>query len=94
MTATSDISELAAQVEYLTARLQQLTETTTVQRFSNPWLPLKEAAAVLHYPSAQALRQHLRKGRFPTDCYRAIPGPSGTRCKYLVNVEQYLKTLR
>lgn len=90
----SDIAWLVQQVEHLTARVDQLTRKAPVQPPSSPWLPLKTAAALLHYPSPQALRQHLRKGRIPPDCFRVIPGPTGQRCKYLVNVEQYLKSLR
>ena len=65
-----------------------------MERYEIPWLPLKEAAPLLHFPSPRALKNRILRGSFPPDCFRQMPSPSGKRHSYLVNVERYLKTLR
>jgi hypothetical protein len=82
------LSQLSAQLRLLTAQGQSL------QPKSSPWLPLREAAALLHFPSPRALKNRILKGGFPPDCYRQPPSPSGKCHSYLVNVYSYLKTLR
>ncbi len=60
---------------------------------ANPWLSLKEAAAVLRFKSARALKARIEKGQFPPNCVQKIPSPSGKRFGYLVNVQRYLRQL-
>ena len=59
----------------------------------NPWLGLPEAAALLRFKSARALKNRIKQGQFPPDCWRQIPTPSGKRHTYLIHVDRYLKTL-
>jgi hypothetical protein len=61
---------------------------------ASPWLPLREAAPLLHFKSPRALKARILRGGFPPDCFRQLPSPSGKRHSYLVNVERYLRTLR
>lgn len=91
--ASSEIAELTAQMARLSAQLQLLTAQGEPAQKPSPWLPLSRAAQLLHC-QPRALRRRILAARFPEACYRRIPGPSGKRCTYLVNVERYLKTLR
>ncbi|MEO1003036.1 MAG: hypothetical protein AAFX65_07995 [Cyanobacteria bacterium J06638_7] len=86
-------AELAAQIQQLTARLELLNAANPLPKPS-PWLPLGQAARMLHLKSARALKGRIQRGTFPPDCCRVIPSPSGKRNTYLVNVERYLKSLR
>jgi len=91
----SVVAELTAQLSQLSAQLRLLTaQGQPVAPKSSPWLPLKEAAPLLHFPSPRALKNRILRGSFPPDCFRQVPSPSGKRHSYLVNVERYLKTLR
>ena len=60
----------------------------------NPWLPLKEAASRLNFPSPRVLRNRIKNGQFPPECFRIDPTASGKTPKYLVHVERYIKLLR
>jgi len=90
-TTPIDLSEQLAQ---LSAQLRLLNATLhpRPQQQPSPWLPLREAAQLLHLKSPRALKARILRGGFPPDCYRQIA--SGKRHYYLVNVERYLKTLR
>jgi len=85
---TAQLSQLSAQLKLFTAQGQPPGPK------SSPWLPLKEAALLLHFSSARALKNRILHGSFPPDCFRQVPSPSGKRHSYLVNVERYLKRLR
>jgi hypothetical protein len=91
--ASSEIAELTAQVARLSAQLQLLTAQGEPAQRESPWLPLSKAAGLLHC-QPRALRRRIISARFPETCYRRVPGPSGKRSTYLVNVERYLKMLR
>jgi hypothetical protein len=94
-TVESVVAELTAQLSQLSAQLKLLTaQGQPAQQKSSPWLPLKEAAPLLHFPSPRALKNRILRGSFPPDCFRQVSSPSGKRHSYLVNVERYLKTLR
>jgi hypothetical protein len=89
------VADLTAQLSQLSAQLRLLTaQGQPVQQKSSPWLPLRDAAALLHFTSPRALKNRILRGSFPPDCYRQVPSPSGKRHTYLVNVERYLRTLR
>jgi hypothetical protein len=81
-------------VTELTAQLQQLSAQPQPAAKASPWLPLREAAPLLHCKSPRALKARILRGGFPPDCYRQLPSPTGKRHTYLVNVERYLRTLR
>ena len=85
---TDQLSRLSAQLKLLTAQHPSMAQK------SSPWLPLREAAQLLHIASPRALKYRIVRGGFPPDCYRRMPSPSGKRHGYLVNVERYLRTLR
>jgi hypothetical protein len=61
---------------------------------TSPWLPVKEAALRLNFRSARALRNRIKNGQFPPDCFREDPTSAGKSVKYLVHVERYIKQLR
>ena len=90
------VTELTAQLAQLSAQLKLLNAQKQPQpaHKASPWLPLREAAGLLHFKSPRALKARILRGGFPPDCYRQLPSPSGKRHSYLVNVERYLKTLR
>jgi hypothetical protein len=89
------VAELTAQLSQLSAQLKLLTaQGSPAPQKSSPWLPLKDAAPLLHFPSARALKNRILRGSFPPDCFRQLPSPSGKRHSYLVNVDRYLRTLR
>ena len=60
----------------------------------SPWLPLKEAAPCLNFRSARALRNRIKSGTFPPDCYCVDPTASSGMTRYLIHVERYIKKLR
>lgn len=90
------VAELTAQLAQLSAQLKLLNAQKQPQpaHKASPWLPLREAASLLHFKSPRALKARILRGGFPPDCYRQLLSPSGKRHTYLVNVERYLKTLR
>jgi len=89
------VAELTAQLSQLSAQLKLLTaQGKPAPQKSSPWLPLKEAAPLLHFPSPRALKSRILRGSFPPDCFRQVPSPSGRRHSYLINVDRYLRTLR
>ncbi len=90
------VAELTAQLAQLSAQLKLLNAQSQPQPSAkaSPWLPLREAAPLLHCKSPRALKARILRGGFPPDCYRQLPSPSGKRHSYLVNVERYLRTLR
>jgi hypothetical protein len=90
--ASPEIAELTAQITRLSAQLQLLTAQAQPPEKASPWLPLDKAAPLLHC-SPRSLRRRILANRFPEIAYRRIPGPSGKRSTYLVNVERYLRTL-
>lgn len=85
---SDQLAQVTAQLRLLNARIQPQSMAKP-----SPWLPLNEAARLLHYKSPRALRARILRGGFPPDCYRQLPSPSGKRHSYLVNVERYLRTL-
>jgi len=90
------VAELTAQLAQFSAQLKLLNAQSQPKSAhkASPWLPLREAAPLLHFRSPRALKARILRGGFPPDCYRQLPSPSGKRHSYLVNVERYLKTLR
>ncbi len=90
------VTELTAQLAQLSAQLKLLNAQNQPRPSSkpSPWLPLRDAAPLLHFRTPRALKARIVRGSFPPDCYRQLPSPSGKRHTYLVNVERYLKTLR
>lgn len=82
------IQQLSAEVALLKA--QQKKGPTQI----NPWIPLKNAASQLNFSSARALRNRIKNGLFPPDCYCVDPTASGKTPKYLIHVERYIKQLR
>jgi len=90
-----ELIELKEQISLLHAELK-LLNARRVGKPSiapSPWLPLKEASALLKFESPRALRQRIQCGQFPPDCCQKIPSPTGKRNIYLVNVQRYLKRL-
>ena len=92
---TSELIELKEQMAKVHAELKLLNAKTMgkQQPEPSPWLSLKDAAALLRFESARALRQRIRRGQFPPDCFQQISSPSGKRHVYLVHVQRYLKRL-
>jgi len=90
------IAEFSNQLAQLSAQLRLLTAQTNPQSTTkpSPWLPLKEAARLLHCKSPRALKARILRGGFPPNCYRQLPSSSGKRHTYLIHVERYLMTLR
>ncbi|MGB5134013.1 MAG: hypothetical protein WBN89_02435 [Prochlorococcaceae cyanobacterium] len=89
------MAELSNQLSRLSAQLTLLhARQAPPQQQTSPWLPLAEAAELLHFSSPRALKSRILRGSFPPDCYRQLPSPSGKRRSYVVNVERYLKSLR
>ena len=76
----SVVADLTAQLSQLSAQLRLLTaQGPSVRSKSSPWLPLREAAELLHFSSPRALKYCIVRGGFPPDCYRRMPSPSGKR---------------
>lgn len=89
------VAELNEHLAQLSAQLRLMTaQQSGGQVTASPWLPLREAAQLLRFPSSRSLRNRITRGAFPPDCYRQVPTPTGRRHSYLVNVERYLKSLR
>ena len=91
----SALIELKEEMAMLSAQLKLLNAKQPGKQplEASPWLPLTEAAELLRFISARALRDRIRRGQFPPDCYKQIPSTSGKRHIYLVNVQRYLKQL-
>jgi hypothetical protein len=90
----ADLSTLSQSIEQLKAEMALLkAQRVRGQVPVSPWLPLKEASIRLHFSSPRALRNRIKNGQFPPDCYQQIPSTSGKRHVYLINVESYLKKL-
>lgn len=90
-----NISAIHQELRQLTAEVALLKAQSTGRKHTDsPWLPLKDAAARLNYKSARALRNRIRNGHFPPDCYRIDPTASERVTRYLVHVERYIKQLR
>jgi hypothetical protein len=91
----ADFTNLNQKIQQLNAEVALLKaqQSLGVKRRS-PWLPLKEAACLLNFCSARALRQRIQSGKFPPDCFRVDPTSTGKTTKYLVNAERYIKQLR
>ncbi len=89
-------TELTAQLAQLSAELKLHNAQRKLQKElkTSPWLPLRNAAPLLHFKTPRALKNRILRGGFPPDCFRKMPSPSGKRHSYLVNVERYLRTLR
>lgn len=90
-----ELIELKEQIAKLHAELKLFNSKppSKASMAPSPWLPLKEASALLKFESPRALRQRIRCGHFPPDCCQRIPSPTGKRTVYLVNVQRYLKRL-
>jgi hypothetical protein len=91
----ADFSTLNQKVQRLNAEVA-LLKAQQIHGSKRPslWLPLKEAASLLNFRSARALRQRIQSSKFPPDCFRVDPTSAGTTNKYLVNAERYIKQLR
>jgi hypothetical protein len=90
-----DLSTLNQKIQQLNAEVALLkAQQSKTTHYSSPWLPCKEAAARLNFPSARSLRNRIKSGRFPPDCYRVDPTASGRVTRYLIHVERYIKQLR
>jgi hypothetical protein len=61
--------------------------------FNSPWIPLTEAASRLNFSSPRVLKNRIRSGKFPPDCYREDPTTFGHPVRYLIHVERYIKRL-
>ena len=90
-----ELSQINQKIQQLNAEMALLK---ALQRkgptHTSPWLPLKEAASCLNFSSARALRNRIKNGLFPPDCYCVDPTASGNAPKYLIHVERYIKQLR
>ena len=91
----TDLTSLNQKIQQLSADLallkaQQKKGPTQI----NPWIPLKNAASQLNFSSTRALRNRIKNGLFPPDCYCVDPTASGKAPKYLIHVERYIKQLR
>jgi len=95
------IDPVEADLPALTQKVQQLSAEVALLKaqkgsgagVSSPWLPLKEAAGRLNFPSPRSLKRRIDNGHFPPDCYRADPTSSGPVTRYLIHVERYIKQL-
>ena len=89
------IDQLSTQLTQISAELRLLNgkKSSFGAPPRNPWLELPEAAVLLRFKSARALKNRIKRGQFPPDCWRQIPTPSGKRHTYLIHVERYLKQL-
>ena len=91
----ADLSTLNQKIQQLNAEVALLkAQQSHGRKRASPWLPLKEAASLLNFCSARALRQRIQSGKFPPDCFRVDPTSNGKVAKYLVNAERYIKQLR
>ena len=90
----ADLPALSQKVHQLSADVALLkAQKGSGAGVSSPWLPLKEAAGRLNFPSPRSLKRRIESGHFPPDCYRADPTSSGPVTRYLVHVERYIKQL-
>jgi hypothetical protein len=89
------IDQFSSQLTQISAELRLLNgkKSSFGAPPRNPWLGLPEAAFLLRFKSARALKNRIKRGQFPPDCWRQIPTPSGKRHTYLIHVERYLKQL-
>jgi hypothetical protein len=91
----NSISAIRKELRQLTAEVALLKAQSKHRRnATSPWLPLKDAASRLNYSSARALRNRIKSGHFPPDCYCIDPTGSARAPKYLIHVERYIKLLR
>lgn len=91
----SDFSTLHERVQQLSAEIALLkAQQTKGFGKSSPWLPLKDAAYRLNFRSPRGLRNRIKSGKFPPDCFRVDPTASGKVPKYLIHVERYINQLR
>ena len=90
----ADLTTVNQKLKQLTAEMAILKAQQSKRAMPNsPWLPLKEAATRLNFRSARALRNRIKKGHFPPDCYCVDPTASPGVTRYLVHVERYIKKL-
>jgi hypothetical protein len=90
-----DFSTLDQRVRQLSAEIALLkAQQNKGLGQSSPWLPLKDAASRLNFRSPRILRNRIKNGQFPPDCFRVDPTASGNAPKYLIHVERYIKQLR
>jgi hypothetical protein len=91
----ADLSTLTKKIQQLNAEVALLkAQQSHGSKRPSPWLPLKEAACLLNFCSARALRQRIQSGKFPPNCFRVDPTSTGKTIKYLVNAERYITQLR
>ena len=64
------VAELTAQLAQLSAQLKLLNAQNQPHPAAkaSPWLPLREAAPLLHCKSPRALKARILRGGFPPDC--------------------------
>jgi hypothetical protein len=91
----ADLTTLNQKLKQLTAEMALLkAQQSRGATRTSPWLPLKEAASRLNFRSARALKNRIKNGQFPPDCYCLDPTTSKRVTRYLVHVERYIKKLR
>ena len=91
----ADLSTLNQMIQRLTAEMALVkAQQNKATHHTSPWLPLKEAASRLNFPSARSLRNRIKSGHFPPDCYRIDPTALGSTPRYLIHVERYIMQLR
>ncbi|MCT0224829.1 hypothetical protein [Synechococcus sp. CS-1328] len=83
------LAAIFQELQRLNARLELRPPTP-----KSPWLPLAEAAQVLHFPSSRALRAAIDRGRIPTQFVSATRGETGKRRTIDVDVEGFASHLR
>lgn len=90
----ADLSSLNQKIQQLSAEVSLLkAQRNKGPEQISPWLPLKEAASRLNFSSDRSLRNRIKNGQFPPECFRVDPTASGKTPKYLVHVERYIKLL-
>jgi hypothetical protein len=90
----ADLSSLNQKIQQLSAEVSLLkAQRNKGPEQISPWLPLKEAASRLNFSSDRSLRNRIKNGQFPPECFRVDPTASGRTPKYLVHVERYIKLL-
>lgn len=90
----NDFSNLNQKFQQLSAEMALLkAQQGKMITPTSPWLPLKEAAGRLNFPSPRSLKRRIDSGHFPPDCYRVDPTSSGPVTRYIVHVERYIKQL-
>jgi hypothetical protein len=90
----ADLTNLTQEVIQLKAKMELITaQQRSSSHPSSPWFPLKEAAKLLNFSSPRLLKERIKTGLFPPDCYREEPTPNGKQVRYWIDVKSYIKQL-